>query len=92
MVRLISQHDMDAAQTLSEAELIRLRARISELVSQALQAHGKQPHQNQDKQNNGNALMGLYGVLHSDIPKASDEEVSASIAKHIAQENQRPGG
>lgn len=91
MVRLINQHDLDAAQTLSEAELIRLRARISELVSQALREHGTENAPSKENQN-GNALMNLYGTLQSDVPKASDKEVSASIAAHIARENQRPAG
>ncbi|MEM9345328.1 MAG: hypothetical protein AAGB26_01800 [Planctomycetota bacterium] len=91
MVRLINQHDMDAAQSLSEAELIRLRARISELVNEALQAHEKGNGQ-PEKAPSDRSLMDLYGILRSDVPKATDAEVSASIAKHIAQENPRPGG
>ncbi|MEM6256697.1 MAG: hypothetical protein AAGC72_00760 [Planctomycetota bacterium] len=91
MVRLINQHDLDAAQSLSEAELIRLRAQISVLVNEALQAR-KQSDSHPEEAPSDNSLMDLYGILHSDVPKATDAEVNASIAKHIAQENPRPGG
>lgn len=91
MIRLINQHDLDAAQSLSEAELQRLRAGIAELVSQALREHARDAARPQEKQA-GTSLMSLYGALKSDKPKASDEEVSASIAAHIARENPRPAG
>lgn len=90
MVRLINQHDLDAARSLSEAELIRLRAKISDLVNHAVREHDKIIGKSDENQDDP-SLMSLYGALRSDKPKASDQEVSASIAAHLARENPRPG-